>query len=142
VTNDATPDPAANESESPSPPHIETSVPRIAPYTKPNKDLSHIIERLSKQRGVKSVTETVGHISASTFYETVSEQLSAQRDARKEHVLHLDAIENTKFGVFQTVLQSSTTVQMEDTDLMKAQVRELQCSKVTYIVLCYLLLYR
>lgn len=123
MTNDTTPDPTADDSEGPSSPHIGTSIPRITTYSKPKRDLSHIIERLSQQQGIKSVTETVGHISASKFYETMSEQVAAQRDSRKEHVIHLEAIENTKFGVFQTVLQSSSAVQMENTDLMKAQVR-------------------
>jgi hypothetical protein len=137
MTSDATPDLTTDDIEGPLSPHIETSVPRMTTYSKPKKDLSLIIERLSQQRGVKSVTETVDHISASKFYETVSEQVAVQRDPCKEHVVHLEGIENSKFGVFQTVLQSSSEVQMENTDLMKAQVRKLTCFKVTMFYVIY-----
>lgn len=123
VTSDATHDPSADDTDDRSALHIETSVPRIATYSKPKRDLSHIIERLSQKREIKSVAETVGHISASKFYESVSEEVAAQRDTCKEHVICLEGTENTKFGVFQTVLPSSSPVQMDNTDLMKAQVR-------------------
>lgn len=125
VTSDATPDPSADDSDDRSALHIEASVPRIAAYPKPKRDLSDIIERLSQKTEIKSVAETVGHISASKFYETISEEVAAQRDAHKEHVICLEGTENTKFGVFQTVLPSSSPVQMDNTDLMKAQVVEL-----------------
>jgi len=128
VTNDATPDPLGDDSDDRSALHIETSVPPIATYSKPKRDLSHIIERLSQKREVKSVVETGGHISASKFYETVSEDIAAQRGTRKEHVICLEGIENTKLGVFQTVLPSSSPVQMDNIDLMKAQVRTVQVS--------------
>jgi hypothetical protein len=130
VTNDATPDLTTDVTEIPSSPRIETSVPRIVTYSNPKRDLNHIIERLSQQRGIKSVTETVGRVSASKFYETISEQVATRRDAHKEHIIRLEGIENTKFGVFQTVLHSSSTVQMDNTDLMKAQVRKLAYFKV------------
>jgi hypothetical protein len=140
MTNDAMPDLTADDSEGPSSPHIETSVPRITRYSNPKKDLSHIIERLSQQREGSSVTGTLGHISASKFYEAVSEQVATQRNARKEHTIHLEAIENTKFGVFQTMLQSSSGVQVENTDLMKAQVKKLTCFEVTvFYVICYII---
>lgn len=126
VTNDAVPGLTADGTELPSCPRIETSVPRIATLSHPKRDLSHIIERLSQQRGLKGAAETVGHISASKFYETVSDQVAAQRDARKEHIIHLEAVENTKSGVFQTVLQSNSVTQMDNIDLMKAQVRKLE----------------
>jgi biopolymer transport protein ExbD len=125
VTNDAVPDLTTDGTEIPSSPRIETSVPPIATLSHPKRDLSHIIKRLSHQRGLNGAAETVGRVSASKFYETVSEQVAAQRDARKEHVIHLEATENSKFGVFQTVLQSSSAVQMDNVDLMKTQVRKL-----------------
>jgi hypothetical protein len=123
VTNDAAPDPSADDSDDRLALHIETSVPRIATYSKPKRDLSHVIERLSQKRETKSVAETLGHISASKFYETVSEEVAAQRDRRKEHVICLEGSENTDLGVYQTVLPQGSTVQMDDIDLMKAQVR-------------------
>jgi biopolymer transport protein ExbD len=125
VTNDAAPDLTTDDAEIPSSPRIETSVPRISTYSHNKRNLSHVIDRLSQQRGIKGVVETVGHLSSSKFYETVSEQVTAQRDARQEHIIHLEATENSKFGVFQTVLQSSSGVQMDNVDLMKAQVRKL-----------------
>lgn len=125
VTNDAAPDPTTDDTEIPSSPHIETSVPRIATYYPNKRNLSHVVERLSQQRGIKGVAKSIGGVSSSKFYETVSEQVAAQRDARQEHIIHLEATENTKFGVFQTVLESNSTVQMDNIDLMKAQVRKL-----------------
>lgn len=128
MTNEATPDPLGDDCDDESAVHIETSVPPIAAYSKPKRDLSHVIERLSQKREIKSVAETGGNISASKFYETVNEDVAAQRDARKEHVICLEGIENTKFGVFQTVLPPSSPVQMDNIDLMKAQVRTVQVS--------------
>ncbi|KAJ9595711.1 hypothetical protein L9F63_013124, partial [Diploptera punctata] len=104
---------------------IATSIPPIATYKNPKKDLSQIIENLSQQRGGKNVKETVAHVSTSKFYEGVTDRMAAQKDACKEHIIRLESIENTKYGVFQTVLQSSSALQMENTDLMKAQVVEL-----------------
>jgi hypothetical protein len=119
ITSDAAVSPTNGET---SKSLIETSVPPIAPYKNPKKDLSQIVEKLSQQRGTKTASETVAHISASKFYENVTDRLAAQQDACKEHIIRLEAMENTKYGVFQTVLQSSSSVQMENTDLMKAQV--------------------
>lgn len=125
VTNDATPDLTNDDTEIPSSPRIETSVPRIATYSHNKRNLNNVVDRLSQQRGTKGVAESVGCVSSSKFYETVSEQVAAQRDARQEHIIHLEATENTKFGVFQTVLESNSAVQMDNIDLMKAQVRKL-----------------
>lgn len=135
VTSDTTSIPTNGEPSIPSSSDIQTSIPPIATYKNPKKDLSQIVEKLSQQRGVKTVTETVAHISASKFYEGVSDRLVAKKDACKEHTIRLEAMENTKYGVFQTVLQSSSSVQMENTDFMKAQVVELHnmmsCNEAT-----------
>ncbi|XP_023725610.1 uncharacterized protein LOC111874378 isoform X2 [Cryptotermes secundus] len=135
VTNDAAPDLTTDDTEIPSSPRIETSVPRIATYSHNKRKINHVVERLSKKKRIKGVAESVGCVSSSKFYDAVSEQVAAQRDARQEHIIHLEATENTKFGVFQTVLESNSAVQMDNIDLMKAQVVELHnmmsCNEAT-----------
>ncbi|XP_066993045.2 uncharacterized protein [Anabrus simplex] len=112
---------------------IATVIPPISTYSKPKKDLSKIIERLGQKASVKTITETMGHISATHLYEDISKKVVARNNDRKEHAIHLENMETTKVGVFQTKLCTTTTtttttsaVRTDNTDLMKAQISEIQ----------------
>lgn len=106
---------------------IKATVPRIVNSSKPKKDLTQIIEELSNRKGLKNFKESVTHYSASSLYEDVNRSLISRAQQRKQHAIHLEPTGSSS-GVFQTKLQAttSTTIQAENVDLMKAQVIELQ----------------
>ncbi|XP_047105468.1 uncharacterized protein LOC124774838 [Schistocerca piceifrons] len=106
---------------------IKATVPRIVSSSKPKKDLTQIIEELSDKKGIKNFKETVAHYSASSLYEDINRSLISRAQQRKQHAIHLEPTGSSS-GVFQTKLHAttSTTIQAENIDLMKAQVIELQ----------------
>ncbi|PSN33256.1 hypothetical protein C0J52_22115 [Blattella germanica] len=145
-TSDAIPT-SAHEKNDLTPTLIETSIPRIINNKSQKKDLSLIIEKLTQQRAEENLSDTFAQISASKFYNDVNEQLVLQKDARKEKTVHLEAVENTHYGVFQTMMPTNSTNQMENTDLMKTQgvleknSEALLFSMSTYKVACNQLLH-
>lgn len=56
--------------------------------------------------------------SSSEFYDNVNRELAERKKDAKQHTIHLEPIENTTFGVFQTVMQSSSS----SSELIKSQV--------------------
>lgn len=73
--------------------------------------------RITARRDLTSIVETMSsRVSASQFYTEAVNKVSARNSARKETTVHLQPMENTSFGVFQTVVNSPMK------DLMKNQV--------------------
>ncbi|XP_034256820.1 uncharacterized protein LOC117654344 [Thrips palmi] len=87
------------------------------------KDLTSIVEKLMQKTSSQTLTETVGHLSSSSeFYDGVSKELKDRQKDAKQQTIHLEPIENTSFGVFQTIVQTSGS----SNELIKSQVQDLQ----------------
>lgn len=87
------------------------------------KDLTSIVEKLMQKTATQTLTETVGRLSStSEFYDNVSKELTDRKKEAKQHTIHLEPIENTSFGVFQTIVQTSGS----SSELIKSQVQDLQ----------------
>lgn len=64
-------------------------------------------------------TVQVGHLSSTAeYYDGVSQDLSERRKEAKQQTIHLEPIENTSFGVYQTIVQKSGST----TELIKSKV--------------------
>lgn len=86
------------------------------------KDLTSIVEKLMHKNSTQTLTESIGHLSStSEFYDTVSKEVSERKKEAKEQTIHLEPIENTSYGVFQTVVQTSGS----SAELIKSQVQDL-----------------
>lgn len=86
------------------------------------KDLTSIVEKLMQKTSTQTLTETVGHLSStSDFYDGVSKELKERQKDAKQQTIHLEPIENTSFGVFQTIVQTSGS----SNELIKSQVQDL-----------------
>lgn len=65
----------------------------------------------------------MGHLSSTTeFYDDVSKELNDRKKDARQQTIHLEPIENTSYGVFQTIVQTSGS----PSDLIKSQVQDLQ----------------
>lgn len=65
----------------------------------------------------------MGHLSStSDFYDGVGKELKERQKEAKQQTIHLEPIENTSFGVFQTIVQTSGS----SNELIKSQVQDLQ----------------
>ncbi|KAK7790875.1 hypothetical protein R5R35_010743 [Gryllus longicercus] len=121
TTSDKVPD-CSKEDEN-AIPQIVTTTSRISSFTNSKKGLREIVDRLA-QNSCKSNNNETKTSSATKLYDNVHANVLARKNDRIEHSFHLEEIETTKVGVFQTKLASA--VGAEKDDLMKAQVSELQ----------------
>lgn len=65
----------------------------------------------------------VGNLSStSEFYDGVSKELKERQKDAKQQTIHLEPIENTSYGVFQTIVQTSGS----SNELIKSKVQDLQ----------------
>uniref|UniRef100_A0A1B6C4W1 C2H2-type domain-containing protein n=1 Tax=Clastoptera arizonana TaxID=38151 RepID=A0A1B6C4W1_9HEMI len=78
-----------------------------------------LIDRPSRITARGDLTTIIEKMSASQFYTEAANKVTARNSERKETTLHLQPMENTSFGVFQTVLNSPSK------DLMMKQVSDL-----------------
>lgn len=85
--------------------------------------------RITARRDLTSIVESLsGHLSASQFYADAGEKVAARNEARKDTTIHLQPIENTSYGVFQTVLNTPSK------GLIKNQVlrKHIRSSLITF----------
>ncbi|XP_026274501.1 uncharacterized protein LOC113203819 [Frankliniella occidentalis] len=85
------------------------------------KDLTSIVEKLMQKNSMQTLNETASHLSStSEFYDDVSKELNQRKKEAKQHTIHLQPIENTSYGVFQTIVQTTGS-----SELIKSQVQDL-----------------
>lgn len=107
-------------------PQILKTKPGISSITKPKKRLREIVEKLTRNSGRNTPERLESKlISEAQLYDHINENVVARKNDSLEHSYHLEDIESSKVGKFQTKLVSSSS-STEKEDLMKAQVSELQ----------------
>ncbi|KAK3929259.1 Zinc finger protein 800, partial [Frankliniella fusca] len=85
------------------------------------KDLTSIVEKLMQKNSTQTLNDTASNLSSnSEFYDDVSKELTQRRKEARQQTIHLQPIENTSYGVFQTVVQTPGS-----SELIKSQVQDL-----------------